>query len=165
MIYTVVSGDNLSRIAKRYGVKISQIREWNNLSSDSLKIGQKLRLRQDAAAVPAAKKAAAAKPAPAPAPVVNEPAPAAPAEPAAPAVTEPAAVVEQAEDVAAPVETAPAEEVKPVNVMGYSVGEGDTLEHIARIYETTVEAIMEYNPAVKSNADLQSGMELKIPFN
>ena len=40
--YRVRSGDFLGRIAERYGVGVSQIKRWNNLRSNSLKIGQRL---------------------------------------------------------------------------------------------------------------------------
>jgi len=40
--YKVRSGDYLGRIAKKYGVRVSQIKKWNKLKSSSLKIGQRL---------------------------------------------------------------------------------------------------------------------------
>ena len=40
--YRVRSGDYLGRIASRYGVGVSQIKEWNNLRSNNLRIGQRL---------------------------------------------------------------------------------------------------------------------------
>lgn len=40
--YKVRSGDYLGRIASRYGVKVSQIKRWNGLRSNNLKIGQRL---------------------------------------------------------------------------------------------------------------------------
>ena len=40
--YRVRSGDFLGKIAKRYGVKVSSIKRWNGLRSNSLKIGQHL---------------------------------------------------------------------------------------------------------------------------
>ncbi|MGM0876623.1 MAG: LysM peptidoglycan-binding domain-containing protein [Bacillota bacterium] len=40
--YTVVSGDSLSVIAKRYGTSVEVLRSTNNLSSDFLRVGQVL---------------------------------------------------------------------------------------------------------------------------
>lgn len=42
VIYSVVSGDYLGKIAKRYNVKIYQLQKWNNLKSTKLNIGDKL---------------------------------------------------------------------------------------------------------------------------
>jgi membrane-bound lytic murein transglycosylase D len=43
IVYTVKSGDNLSLIAQRYKVTVSQIRDWNNLNEkDILQPGDKL---------------------------------------------------------------------------------------------------------------------------
>ncbi|MCB0510305.1 MAG: LysM peptidoglycan-binding domain-containing protein, partial [Bacteroidetes bacterium] len=41
-VYKVKSGDTLGHIGARYGVGVSQIKKWNSLKSDALKIGQKL---------------------------------------------------------------------------------------------------------------------------
>ncbi len=40
--YRVRSGDYLGKIATKYGVKVSQIKKWNNLRSNALKVGQRL---------------------------------------------------------------------------------------------------------------------------
>ena len=40
--YRVRSGDYLGKIAARYGVGVSQIKRWNGLRSDRLRIGQRL---------------------------------------------------------------------------------------------------------------------------
>ena len=40
--YRVRSGDYLGKIAERYGVGVSQIKRWNGLSSNNLRIGQRL---------------------------------------------------------------------------------------------------------------------------
>ncbi len=40
--YRVRSGDYLGRIAERYGVGVSQIKKWNGLRSNNLRIGQRL---------------------------------------------------------------------------------------------------------------------------
>lgn len=45
-VYTVQSGDNLSAIAGKYGVSVSDIREWNNLEGDKILIGQKLKVKE-----------------------------------------------------------------------------------------------------------------------
>ncbi|MCX8070031.1 MAG: NlpC/P60 family protein [Thermodesulfovibrionales bacterium] len=42
--HIVKKGDNIYRISKNYGISIEDIKEINNLSSNSLKIGQKLSL-------------------------------------------------------------------------------------------------------------------------
>ncbi|WP_422106659.1 LysM peptidoglycan-binding domain-containing protein [Winogradskyella sp.] len=40
--YRVRSGDYLGKIARRYGVRVSQIKRWNGLRSNNLRIGQRL---------------------------------------------------------------------------------------------------------------------------
>lgn len=40
--YRVRSGDYLGKIADKYGVRVSQLKKWNKLKSNSLKIGQRL---------------------------------------------------------------------------------------------------------------------------
>lgn len=41
-IYTVKKGDNLGKIATRHGVSISNIKRWNRMRSNSVRIGQRL---------------------------------------------------------------------------------------------------------------------------
>lgn len=43
-VYTVKSGDSLSRIGASHGVSVANLKKWNNLSSDFLSIGQKLNI-------------------------------------------------------------------------------------------------------------------------
>ncbi len=174
-LYTVAKGDSLWSIGKRFGVKREDIKAWNNLTSDKLKVGQQLRLKADATQ-PAAKPAPAPKPAePAPA---AKPAPAPkPAEPASAPVPAPAVKPAEAAPAAAPapVETVsevPAPPVEPppvlvpaptsdVSIFPYTVVlEGETLESIAAANGVTVESILEHNPQVKSNADIVKGMDL-----
>ncbi|WP_431133052.1 LysM peptidoglycan-binding domain-containing protein [Psychroserpens mesophilus] len=40
--YRVRSGDFLGKIARKYGVRVSQIKQWNGLRSNNLRIGQRL---------------------------------------------------------------------------------------------------------------------------
>jgi LysM repeat protein len=65
-IYTVKSGDTLSKIATRFSVTVKAIRSANNLRTDSIKVGQKLKIPAMASA-------------PAPAPAIPETVPPAPA--------------------------------------------------------------------------------------
>ena len=44
--YTVVAGDNLYSIARRYGLTVSELKALNNLTSDMLSIGQKLLVKE-----------------------------------------------------------------------------------------------------------------------
>src|SRR5699024_333002 len=43
-VYTVKSGDTLSKVASQNGVSVANLKSWNNLSSDTIYIGQKLSL-------------------------------------------------------------------------------------------------------------------------
>jgi LysM repeat protein len=72
-IYTVKSGDTLTKIAKTCGTTVKAIESENNLTSTQIKVGQKLK-------IPAKTETAAPAPAPVatPAPVVPAPAPANP---------------------------------------------------------------------------------------
>jgi LysM repeat protein len=75
-IYTVKSGDTLTKIAKAHGTTVKAIESENNLSTTKIKVGQKLKLPV---------KAEAAAPAPVPAAPAISPAPAAPGTTPAPA--------------------------------------------------------------------------------
>ena len=47
--YIVKSGDALSKIAEKYKVSIAQLKKWNNLTSNNIRVGQKLIVSQQAA--------------------------------------------------------------------------------------------------------------------
>ena len=40
--YTVKSGDNLGKIAEKYGVTVNDLKRWNSLTGTMIKVGQKL---------------------------------------------------------------------------------------------------------------------------
>lgn len=42
--HTVVSGDTLYSLSRRYGSTDNQIKTWNNLKSDTIVVGQRLRV-------------------------------------------------------------------------------------------------------------------------
>ena len=43
--HTVRSGDTLGAIAKKYGVRVSDLQRWNGLRGTTIRIGQKLKVR------------------------------------------------------------------------------------------------------------------------
>lgn len=55
--YTVKSGDTLSGIANRNGVTVAQLKQWNGLSGNNIKVGQKLKVKADSTSQPAASSA------------------------------------------------------------------------------------------------------------
>ena len=64
--YVVKSGDTLTRIARRHHVTLKELRAANHLTTDHIKVGQKLK-------IPAKGEAAAPAPSPAPAPDTSAP--------------------------------------------------------------------------------------------
>jgi LysM repeat protein len=42
--YKVKSGDNLGKIARKYHTSVRQLKSWNNLKSDRIAIGQRLKV-------------------------------------------------------------------------------------------------------------------------
>lgn len=43
--HTVQKGDTGYSIARKYGIKVAQLNEWNNLNFEGIKVGQKLRVK------------------------------------------------------------------------------------------------------------------------
>lgn len=76
--YTVKGGDNLGRLAKKFGVSVKAIRDANGLQGSDIRVGQKLKIPSKSGAsaaassgsAPALTPEAAPIPAPAPAPAV-----------------------------------------------------------------------------------------------
>ena len=62
-VYTVKSGDSLSAIAKKYKVTVTQLKTWNGLKSDKIKLGQKLKINSSSVTVAPKTATTAAKPA------------------------------------------------------------------------------------------------------
>ena len=50
--YSVKSGDNLTYIASWYGVGVSDLRDWNKLSGNTIRVGQKLVILKSAQEAP-----------------------------------------------------------------------------------------------------------------
>jgi len=49
--YTVRRGDTLARVAARYGVSSQELKRWNGLAQEQVRVGQQLRVTTDAAPV------------------------------------------------------------------------------------------------------------------
>lgn len=49
--YTVVSGDTLSVIAHKFGITITQLKSWNGLTSDMIRVGQVLAVKNSGTTV------------------------------------------------------------------------------------------------------------------
>ena len=45
-IHTVIQGENLFRISQKYGVTVDDIKKWNRLTNNDIKIGQKLTINK-----------------------------------------------------------------------------------------------------------------------
>jgi len=146
--YVVKSGDTLGAIAYGNGINIRQLKELNGLTSDTLKVGQKLKIPAEKVVTP---KKVETKPVEK---KVVEPEVKAPAE--APA-----------EPVVAPVETpaeapvaAPVEEAAPVQT--YTVQEGDDLTDVSIRFGVSAAAVRELNNLGESDK-LVAGQILKLP--
>ena len=166
--YVVKNGDTLGSIAYGNGINIRQLKELNGLSSDSLKIGQKLK-------IPAEKvvKAAPAKKAEAAAPAKAEAVAPAKAEAAAPVEAEKPAEVPAAE---APVEAvkdaAPAAEAEKAAAVPekaeaaatttYVVQEGDDMTGVSIRWGVSAAEIRELNNLAEGD-QLVPGQIIKLP--
>ena len=147
--YVVKSGDTLGAIAYGNGINIRQLKELNGLTSDSLKIGQKLK-------IPAEKVVAPKKPETKPVEKkVAEPEVKAPAEVPAETV---AAPVEPT--VEAPVQAPVVEDSAPVPT--YTVQEGDDLTDVSIRFGVSAAAVRELNN-LGENDKLVAGQILKLP--
>lgn len=162
--YTVASGDSLSKIAARFGVKTRDLQSANNISDpNSIRIGQKLVIPGKAVAAPAKVEV------PVPPPTVTVPdveevvspveeIPAPP--PAAPAIEEIPA------PAPAPVTVSePAAEPAPAASDAYihTVTTGETLDSIAVMYAVLKKDLAAANK-ISESATLSAGQKLVIPF-
>ena len=70
--YTVKAGDNLTRIAKQHDVSVSELRRLNNLTSDTIRVGQVLQVPQVGGGAPSVRSSTGSTTAPTPsAPVAS----------------------------------------------------------------------------------------------
>ena len=147
--YGFKSGDTLGAIAYGNGINIRQLKELNGLTSDSLKIGQKLK-------IPAEKVATAKK-------VETKPVEKKAAEPEIKAPADAPAEAPAAAPVEAPAEApavTPVEETAPAQT--YTVQEGDDLTDVSIRFGVSAAAVRELNNLGESDK-LTAGQILKLP--
>ena len=169
--YVVKSGDSLSTIAHKHGIKTAALREANGLKNDRLTVGQKLKVpgaKKTPAAEPVVKKAGVADAPKTVAPKAAAAAPkaAAPAvKPAAAAVPPPPAAAPAAgavESAPVKVETAPPPApAAEANVQTYTVKEGEDLYAVAIRWGVSPSDLKALNNL--TSTELKAGTVLKIP--
>ena len=133
--HKVVSGETLSQIAKKYGVTNAQIKEWNNLRRNSVRVGQQLRI------------------------TTADPAYAHLAQPATTEAAQAPATQQQTQTTATPSKKKKEKESKSKT---YTVRKGDTLDKIARKHGVTTSELRKANPKIKGDK-IHPGDKLKIP--
>ncbi|MFO7821220.1 MAG: LysM peptidoglycan-binding domain-containing protein [Lentisphaeria bacterium] len=142
--YTVKSGDSLWVIARRFGVKVADLKRVNDMTDDTIHVGKVLVLptgsepNETGTAVPEVE----------PDTDTGEP------------VVE-TTVVEKSEDGD---EATEEPETNPLNLLEHTVMENDTLAEIADMYGTTVKAIKRANDDIDNDDDLNVNMTIKVPF-
>jgi len=159
-VYSVVSGDSLWTIAHRFKLSSDDIRTWNNLKTDKLTIGQKLKLKGTAVVKETSTKTAAK--------AADKPEGEATKATAAelPATDKP--IMDTLDELADETIVTPAEavptETASARAIDHLISDKDTLESIAMLYEVKLEDLLRSNPNIKSNADLAPGATIKIAY-
>ncbi len=155
--YVVKNGDTLGAIAYGNGINIRQLKELNGLSSDVLRIGQKLKIPADgkAAAKTTVAEAKSAEAAEKPAADVPASADAEAADAAAPAAVDEA----KGEQAAAPAEQAVA---AAPGTTTYVVQEGEDMTTMAIRFGVAAGVIRELNN-LPDDAQLKPGQVIKLP--
>jgi membrane-bound lytic murein transglycosylase D len=137
IVYRVQNGDYLGRIASRYRVSVNQIKRWNNLKSNNIRVGQRLIIYRGGKAPASSTTSSQTKPA------------ATPAKPAATSA-KPAATTVQNTTAASGEYTI------------YVVKDGDSFYSIAKNYPgVSAQNIMDFNGIDSSK--IRPGMKIKIP--
>ena len=150
--YIVKAGDTLGAIAYGNGINIRQLKELNGLTSDVVRVGQKLKIPADGK--PAEKPVVKAEPVVAPQPEVV-------AEPVVEETVEPSpAEAAPSVEPAAPVEEAPAPLEIPTTT--YVVQEGDDMTSVSISWGVSAAAIRELNN-LGDGDQLKPGQVIKLP--
>lgn len=177
--HRIEQGESLMGIAGKYGVRVSDIKRWNDMKDDTIKYGFRLKVYLPLAEEPTAETAVETSTSPETiepeveateaTEEVETPAEEETHEPAAPALAEePESTVAEpetgpaTEDVEAVPEESDAEPLSEEEYITYRVVGGDRLDLIAAKYGTTKEQLMELNKLEDPN-HIWVGQKLKIP--
>ncbi len=160
LVYTVnQAGETLFSVANRYGVRVTDLRNWNNLpiENTTVQLGQKLVIYAPEKATSPSSSLAAQQTTGASSseqtPSVSAPTPS-----SAPAAQTKAPASFAAQRVS--LDKTPKE--APVQIVMHKVTRGETLAQIADDYNTTISAIAKAN-GLKPRKGLLAGQRLKIP--
>ena len=159
--YVVKSGDTLGAIAYGNGINIRQLKELNNLESDVLKVGQKLKIPAEKVVKPVE----TAKVQPAKTQVVEKKAEAPKTTAAVAEALSQVEEVESSEPVTPPVEPAvaePAPVVDDADTLTYTVKEGEDLADVSIRWGVSAAAVRELNN-LGENDKLKAGQVLRLP--
>ncbi|HIE11378.1 MAG TPA: LysM peptidoglycan-binding domain-containing protein [Kiritimatiellae bacterium] len=155
-VYEVQRGDTLSELAVRFNTTVRAIKAANSLSSDLIRVGQKLVIpglspQSERPVVESRGETPPAAPAAAPASVATADAESAPSGSVSVAGPE--------EEKVAPPKTTPSSLERPYL---YTVTEGDTLDSVARMFGVLKEELIRANN-LSADVELYAGQKLIIP--
>ena len=152
--YTVVSGDSLWKISRKFGTSISELKSINQLRSDKLNIGQVLiitrNLPRPSEFLPEVPSSSLQQ---IPSGFLNENT----------AATEVSATVHVPDSTQAGNQSGKIKSAAKFKNLPHYVASGDTLESISEMYGSKVEWILQANPELKGNDDLTNRMEIQVP--
>lgn len=146
--HTVASGETISGIAERYGVRVSDIRSWNSLRRNAVRVGQKLRIETTLAAADQPQKTTTTSSA------TTKPQPA----------TQPASSTKKSTGSSSSLKSSTASSQKktqPAKATEHSIKSGETLSSISKKYGVSIDAIKRANGM--SGDAIRAGKTLKIP--
>lgn len=128
--HTVKRGESLGLVSNKYGVTVSDLKRWNNLKSNTINSGKRLKIQMNS--IP--DKIVAPKEVP--------------------------QVVEKQESVVASTENTTPESTSENEVVVYTVQKGDNLSSIARKFNITVAELKELNHLEDTNVKLDSKLKV-----
>ena len=129
--HTVRKGESLGLLSNKYGVAVSDLKRWNNLKSNNIHSGARLKI-QMSSSIP--EKVVAPKEVP--------------------------QIVEKAETAVATTENTTPESTSDKEIVVYTVQKGDNLSSIARKFNLTVAELKELNNIEDTNIKLDSKLKV-----